>query len=142
MTWRSALAVIVLTGSVACAGARTGGIAPAECQPGDTSLVRTELLMGRNIPGGGEVSDDDWRAFMADFVTPRFPNGLTVLEGSGQWRGANGVIERERGKILMVLTGDTAASRAADEIMAEYKRRFRQESVLRVRSRACVRFDS
>ena len=110
------------------------------CERGDTSLVRTELFMGRNIPGGGEVSDDDWRAFMADFVTPRFPSGLTVLESSGQWRGANGVIERERGKILIVLTGDTASLRAADEIMAEYKKRFRQESVLRMRFQACVHF--
>lgn len=32
------------------------------------------------------VSDEDWRAFLAAEVTPRFPDGLTVIDAAGQWR--------------------------------------------------------
>lgn len=135
------LAVAAVTGACATAGRSGTRVALGACEPGDSLQVRTELLMGRNIPGGGEVSDSAWTEFVGSYVTPRFPDGLTILDAAGQWRNAAGVVERERGKAIIVLhAGDPIARRAVSEIAAEYKRRFRQEAVLVVTYVACVRF--
>ena len=73
--------------------------------------------------------------------TPRFPDGLTVLDARGQWSGAEGLVQKERSKVLVILAppgGDEM--RLIDEVSDEYKARFAQESVLRVVSDACVSF--
>jgi len=66
-------------------------------------------------------------------VTPRFPGGLTVCDASGQWRGSKGTVEKESTKLLILIHEATGAQeKSIEEIRAEYKRRFQQESVLRV----------
>jgi hypothetical protein len=111
------------------------------CEVGDTALVRDVIYFGRNRPDGGTVSDAEWQSFLDQVITPRFPAGLTVAEATGQWRGQSGAVERELAMVLTVLhRGDAATGRAVDEITGEYKRRFKQEAVLRERSPACVRF--
>jgi hypothetical protein len=76
-------------------------------------------------------------------VTPAFPDGLTVLDGAGQWRSRDGRIARERSKILVVaLPGSTlaeAASRLAP-VAAAYRARFAQESVMVATRSGCVAF--
>jgi hypothetical protein len=104
-------------------------------------LVRDVLYFGRNRPTGGEVADSDWNAFLAEVVTPRFPDGLTIVDAHGQWRGRTGAAERERTELVTLLhPADSASQRAVEEIATEYKRRFRQEAVLRERLDACTRF--
>lgn len=111
------------------------------CEVGDTALVRDVVYFGRNRPDGGVVSDAEWRGFLDEVVTPRFPAGLTVVAAAGQWRGASGAVERERAEVLTVLHAGDGTSRAAvAEVVAEYKRRFRQEAVLRERAATCARF--
>ena len=79
--------------------------------------------------------------FLDDWVTPRFPDGLTVLQASGQWRGANGKIVEEPSRVLyLVHPGDEASERKVEEIASEYKRRFDQEAVLRTRGAVCVSY--
>ena len=87
------------------------------------------------------VSEEAWRTFLADEVTPRFPDGLTVLDAAGQWRDGSGAIVRERTKLLLVLAqpGENAMQRT-DQIADTYKRAFGQSSVLRVVTGACVSF--
>jgi hypothetical protein len=103
--------------------------------------VSDRLLFGRSIPGGGEVSDAEWDAFMRDVVTPAFPDGLTVLTGRGQWLGASGVVSREVSMVLEVVHAPDAASDAKIQRIAdEYKRRFRQEAVMRVTTPAAMKF--
>ena len=98
------------------------------------------LYMGRNIPGGGTVDDAAWSAFVQEVVTPRFPDGFTVWSADGQWRGASGVVERERVMVLEVYHDSPDAARRIGEIAAEYRRRFRQEAVLRVTAPARFEF--
>jgi hypothetical protein len=93
------------------------------------------LYFGRAIADTGTVSDSAWSGFLRDVVTPRFPDGITVLRGEGQWRGANGSIVREPSFVLEVIHPRTPAIETAlAEIVAEYKRRFQQEAVMRVTS--------
>lgn len=127
----------------ACAGP-PGPVAPvpAACAVGDTALVRDVVYFGRNRPDGGTVSDAEWGEFLDAVVTPKFPNGFTVVEGTGQWKGQSGLVERERSAIVTVLhTGSAADRGAVADVAEEYKRRFRQEAVLRERTPACARFE-
>jgi len=106
-----------------------------------TEKISDRLYFGRNIPSGGTVSDQAWASFLAEVVTPRFPAGLSVLSADGQWRGADGRIDHEKSFVLELLhPGDTASEQAVREIAAEYKRRFSQEAVLRVRDRVEASF--
>jgi len=138
------LSLALVLVATACAGRSPSPAAPApsaQCEVGDTLLVRDVVYFGRNRPGGGEVSDAEWQAFLDDVVTPRFPAGLTVVSASGQWRGQSGAVEREQAEVLTVLhSGDEPARRAVAEVAEEYKRRFGQEAVLRERLSACARF--
>lgn len=115
--------------------------ASTACEPGDIAMTRDLLYFGRHRPDGGVVADADWRAFVDDVLTPRFPDGLTIVSAVGQWRGADGRIEREPSEVATILhAGDAKARRAIDEIIDEYKRRFAQEAVLRERGKTCARF--
>ena len=119
-----------------------GGDDEAEpCPEGSDRYAEYQLFLGRSTADGGEVSEQQWTAFLAETVTPRFPDGLTVLDAAGQWRDSAGAIQRERSKLLWILAppGDEAR-RLIDEISEEYKRRFQQESVLRILNSACASF--
>jgi hypothetical protein len=126
------VALVLLAGLLAaCAGARA---------PGDT-LVRSELYFGRERPTGGTVSEAEWGQFLAEHVTPRFPDGLTVLEAAGQYRDATGRIVREQSKVVVILHPGTPQTWGAiDEIRTIYKKLFDQESVLLLSSRARAAF--
>ena len=64
-----------------------GGYAVSTCPEGTDSFAEYQLFFGRSNAGGEVVSDETWAAFLADTVTPRFPDGFTVVDGAGQWRG-------------------------------------------------------
>lgn len=94
------------------------------------------MLFGMNSPDG-PVDEARWQSFLADTVTPRFPDGLTVYRAQGQWRGASGQVEREDSRAVEILHADDAQGRQRiAEIAAEYKRRFKQEAVLVISTRA------
>jgi hypothetical protein len=133
-------AVVVIAG---CAGRASPSTSPSPtCAIGDTALVREVLYFGRNRPGGGTVTDEEWQGFLDQVLTPRFPAGLTVVAATGQWKGKSGLVEQERSEVVTVFhSGDEAARRAVMEVVVEYKRRFRQEAVLRERMPTCARFE-
>jgi len=103
-------------------------------QPVD-KFYRTELYFGRSIPGGGMVSDEQWEQFLAETVTPRFPDGFTILKGIGQYREKSGKIISEPSQVLVFFysTKTKKESRAKiEEIRTAYVKKFNQESVLRL----------
>ena len=131
---RKILIVAALAAAPSCTKPALSAV-PATASDSLRSYVQEELYFGRNIPGGGTVSESDVERFLAEVVTPRFPSGFSVIRSQGQWRGKTGVIEKEDGFVLSVLhEGDAASDKAIREIMSEYKTRFKQEVVLRVRN--------
>jgi Protein of unknown function (DUF3574) len=98
-------------------------------------FYRTELYFGTERADGGKVSDEDWNKFLEREVTPRFPDGFTVLEGFGQYKDSSGKIVREASKVLILFYPKTvrkAVNQKIEEIRAGYKKQFGQESVLRL----------
>lgn len=91
MTRHLFIALVILTYPSCAPALRTGA---AE------DVVVEQLFFGRNMPGGQVVSDSAWINFLSEVVTPRFPDGLTVFQAAGQWRGADGKIEREASFVL------------------------------------------
>ena len=126
-----------MAGAVAaCAPLQNSG-----CRDGERALVHDALYFGTGKPQGGIVTPQEWDDFLRRTVTPRFPQGLSVLPASGQWQGADGAIVRENSYLLqLVHPNDEASEAAVTAIVADYKSRFHQEAVLRARSRTCVSF--
>ena len=106
------------------------------------AAVTVQLLFGRSMKGGGRIDDAAWRDFLARSVTPRFPDGLTVLEGSGQWRQhSTGMIVSEPSTVVEIVTeGSAETLRRLDAIRAEYRDRFAQELVGLVVNQSCASF--
>ena len=61
-----------------------------------TGCREGRLLLQRETDTGREVSEAEWASFLNDEVTPRFPDGLSVLDVRGQSRNLQGRIEREQ----------------------------------------------
>lgn len=104
--------------------------------------TRTELYFGSDEHNGSVVSESDFAQFVDSDVTPKFPDGLTVLTGYGQFLDAEGVVEKERSMVLILfypLTEFDAHEKIA-QIRDSCKKRFNQESVLRVDSLSYVSF--
>ncbi|WOX04393.1 DUF3574 domain-containing protein [Microbulbifer pacificus] len=110
------------------------------CRDDERWQVQEHIYFGTHTPQGF-VSKAEWAAFVEKVITPKFPHGLTVLAGSGQWQGASGNIVREPSYVLsLIYPYSRDKDLAIAEIIREYKRQFQQQVVLRVRSGACVSF--
>lgn len=103
--------------------------------PVPSAEVSERLYFGQSIPGGSTVSAEEWSTFLREVITVRFPQGLTVWRAEGQWLERTGVLAKEPVVVVEIIhrTGLEVDS-ALNFIVAEYKRRFRQEAVLRVTS--------
>ncbi|MGK3126735.1 DUF3574 domain-containing protein [Candidatus Pantoea formicae] len=112
----------------------------AVCGSGDI-MMQTTLWFGMNKPKGGTVSSSEWQQFVDKDVTPKFKDGLSVYEGKGQWLGNDGKLARENSKALMLIhQPDRASSDSINALRDIYKKRFEQDSVMRVDALVCVAF--
>jgi hypothetical protein len=96
-------------------------------------FARTELYFGTAKPVGA-VTEEEFAAFLEQEITPRFPEGLTVVSAIGQFQGTSGVIVQENSKLLILLYPAKlrkANSEKIEEIRNLYKQSFEQEAVLR-----------
>jgi hypothetical protein len=137
--WLSAGALVsgVLIGGVTVHIATAQPVAVQACGSA-TPQLKTTLYFGSARPKGS-VSELEWQLFLRDEVTTRFPNGMTVWDAEGQWRGPAGQIGHERTKVLLVVHPDTEqARRAVRTVIERYRKAFDQESVLWETSQVCA----
>ncbi len=114
---------------------------PAAALRGSVDFLRTELYFGTAKPDG-VVTDEEFFAFLDAVITPRFPDGLTLLKGDGQFRGDDGVIIKEDSFVLILLyplEDFRDSTRKINVIRERYKDVFQQQSVLRVDDPFAVR---
>jgi hypothetical protein len=104
--------------------------------------TRTELYFGSDEHNGSVVSESEFGQFIDSEVTPTFPDGLTVVTGYGQFLDSEGVVEKERSMVLILFYPLTEfdANEKITQIRDCYKKKFNQESVLRVDSLSYVSF--
>jgi len=113
--------------------------APSGCPAGQEHLRTAQLYLGRPAAGRPPVGEADLRRFIAEEVTPRFPQGLTVLDGGPQWPGPENQLIREAAKVVLIVVPREGDARAKiEEVRAAYKARFVRDSGLLVTQAACV----
>ena len=155
-TMRVALSLLLSASLAACASAP----APAPAAEVTSSLhgdaarpasapagwVRSELYFGvgkANVdPAVEAIGEAQWREFLDREVTPRFPDGLTVIDGYGQWtfRG-NPQPNRLQSKVLVILHEDSPRRLADIEaIRLAWKQAHGHQSVLWSRQPIAVSF--
>lgn len=100
---------------------------------GCSSLQLVEVQDVDTLYFGGSVGDAEWKAFTDEVITPAYP-GFTEWKAIGHWRG---VEEGTRVVQIAHLSRRRNDGHIID-IIKEYKRRFRQESVLWIRERGLV----
>lgn len=104
-------------------------------------MQRSDVFFGRNIGTTEGVSDSAWQNFLDQEISPRFPDGLTLVASNGQWRGPDGRGVSERGLVLTLLgNGSMDEVRKLDDIRRAYRARFMQDAVLLVQTRVCAGF--
>jgi hypothetical protein len=112
----------------------TGAPQVDAAHPEAAHWLRCELYFGIGIFGASDdgIAEMRWLAFMDREVTPRFPDGLTVLDAYGQWRGhPNEQPSRLRSKVLIILCEDTRGNRESiDAIRTAFKAATHDKSVL------------
>jgi Protein of unknown function (DUF3574) len=115
---------------------------PVTCGHSQEPRIVVQLLFGRGPGDAGGITQADWNGFAAQELTPRFPDGFTVIESAGQWLNPKqGVVIKEDSKVVeIVLPSDTYDASKIDAVIDAYKRQFRQQSVGLVVQTACVRF--
>jgi len=101
-----------------------------------------ELLFGRDVGHRLGVSESAWTRFVARKIAPRFPDGLTVSDATGQWRDReSGMIVHEPSKrVEIVLPGAADDEARLEAVVTAYKRQFHQHSVAVIVRPACVSF--
>ena len=122
--------------------ARDGLAQLPDCRGGQKPAQVAELMLGRKVGNRIGVGAGAFSRFVDREITPRFPDGLTVLDASGQWRDRRSKrIVREPSRIVqIVLPGHPEDVARLEEIAEAYKRRFKQQSVGVIVRPACVSF--
>ncbi|GAB6968511.1 DUF3574 domain-containing protein [Komagataeibacter kakiaceti JCM 25156] len=108
-------------------GKLAGNCAAWQARP----AVQIRLFFGLRRPDGRKITNRDWRAFLRDVVTPRFPTGFSVLRGDGQWQDReSGHVGHEPMRVLWIATvPDATVAARIDTIRQTYRQRFAQQSV-------------
>ncbi len=140
MRFRPTLIAAVVPCLLLAAACAPGG--DVVCPEGMDPFTELNVYFGLEKGSGEIVTEDEWQSFLADTVTPHFPDGLTVLDARGQWFDTDaGRLYRESTKVLNVLVPaddveDSAA--AVRDISDIYKTQFDQQAVFHTSLPACA----
>ena len=136
------LSLILLSAlSGACVREQKGRDSGPAALHGDP-YVQTVLVFGLSKPGG-VVTETEWQYFVDSYVTPRYRQGLTIIDTDGQWMMQTGEVIKEDSMIIILLY-DTKSQAENDKninfIIETYKKLHQQEAVLRIDTAAGVSF--
>ena len=132
MRGAGALILIPILGLAGCASQPK-----LACPAGQSELRTAQIFLAAKTPA--KISDNDLRRFVDAEVTPRFPDGVTVVDGGGQWKGDDNRMIREAAKVVLIVLpprGDPQAK--VEAVRTAYRTRFKQDSVVVLPPPACV----
>ena len=133
---RAAIAVLLALAPAASASAQIA------CRADQKASAVVEMMFGRKIGERIGVTNAAWARFVDREITPRFPDGLNVVDAAGQWQDpVRKRVVREPSKIVTIVLRDSEKGQSEiDAIAQAYKRQFRQQSVGVIVRPACVSF--
>ncbi|MFO0775744.1 MAG: DUF3574 domain-containing protein [Nitrospiraceae bacterium] len=122
----------------ACLLAGCATPSPSACRPGERAIVVDTLYFGTQM-SLRTVSADEWANFLRNQVTTAFPNGFTTWTTIGQSRRGDGSTVYESTHVLQISHPDSPSDdQALKRLSFEYRRLYQQDSVLHLRTPACV----
>lgn len=91
--------------------------------------IKTELYFGLSNADGA-ISADEWKQFKSETID-NVIDGYTLINSEGYWTSSDSTFN-EKSILLIYIHDDTSdESKKIDSLVITYKRKFRQESVLR-----------
>jgi hypothetical protein len=131
---RLAAAMLISLAAAACASAPPR---LAMCPAGQSEVRIAQLFLG--APATKRLSDRALRRFVDQEVAPRFPDGVSVVDGGPQWTGRNEDLIRESAKVvLLALPASGDAHARVEAVRAAYRARFGLESFVAVPPASCM----
>jgi len=107
--------------------------------PAASEKPTAELLFGRGSNSVPTVSEAEFRRFLSREVSPRFPDGLTVVNAKGRWAPQASSTIGDRPKLVMiVLRGGSDDQVKLEAIRTAYQVQYHQESVLLPTGPDCI----
>jgi len=134
-SWALLSILAVGSGSVLGAAdwARPVNAAPGVEAPGSGGWVKTELYLGGTQGGGQTVSEEEWSGFLAKVLTPAFPKGLTVYNAYGQIQQADGKIDRQPTRVVVIVhPRKTDQETSFSSVIQAYQRQFPGTKVMKL----------
>ncbi|WP_428939461.1 DUF3574 domain-containing protein [Fontivita pretiosa] len=110
------------------------------CVAAGPRWTRTELYFGMSIAGGGAVSQAQWEQFVNEQITPRFPEGFTIVPAEGRYLQDGRTISEPSRLVILYYPPSRSADARINAIARQYAQQFSQDSVLRADSSGRVRF--
>lgn len=130
------------------AGLALTALAPAAARAdclvtGQTPMVVATLYFGETIGAHGRVTEAQWADFTAKVITPTFPDGFTVADGSGQWMdGKTHKTDYDPTKILTIAAPKSPElAQQLLHVMKAYEKAYDQEAVGVTTVEGCAGFD-
>jgi len=109
----------------------------AACPMGQEELRTAQLFLGRGAPKSGAV-EQDIRRFVDEEISPRFPDGVTVMDGGGAWKGSENLLVREATKVVLIVMPRTGGPERVEAVRAAYRSRFQQDTALLINQSSCA----
>jgi len=119
------------------AGCQTMPQAPA-CPAGQDYLRTAQLFFARRTGEEPRVSDDEFRRFVDQELTPRFRDGLTVMDAAAWRTDPDKLVSGAARVVVIVLPKGRVEVDKIDAVRAAYRTRFHRDSVVRIGPPACV----
>lgn len=121
--------------AAACATAPPARI--AACPAGESQIRVAQLFLGASTTG--RLSERALRRFVDQEVTPRFPDGVSVVDGGPQWTGRNEGLIRDSAKVVLIALPDSGDARARVEAVRDaYRARFGLDSFVAIPPASCM----
>ena len=107
----------------------------------DIQWKKAELYLGLGRSDSSQISEVEWSEFLSQSITKRFPEGLTVIDASGQVERITGQLVKQASKLVIIIHEDSPENRnALKEIIAEYKKKFQTDYAMQVISPVRIAF--
>ncbi|WP_051302915.1 DUF3574 domain-containing protein [Psychromonas aquimarina] len=90
------------------------------------SAFSVQLYFGQSIPGGGSVSEMQWRHFMENTITASFA-GFNVVDSTGFYKG-----KAEHSKIVTIVIDESELAKVVT-VAQSYAEKFHQDSVMMIK---------
>ncbi len=105
------------------------------------NLIKTELYLGKGVPGGFEVTEQQFAEFIKKIITKYFPQGITIYEAYGQMQESDKSITKQATWVVEIVRTNTAENdKKIKLIIDDYRKEFQRPQVMWADSAVKARF--